>query len=256
MKRGEPEEPADEAFEALLRYMRDSRGFDFTGYKRTSLIRRVRHRMDQAGYDGYDEYLDVLQASADEFAALFNTILINVTAFFRDADAWEFLRTDVIPPLPGARRAKEPIRVWSAGCASGQEPYSLAILLAEALGPEAFQQRVKIYATDVDELALAEARAGWYDERAVESVPAEYLSRYFEQTDRRYQIRKDMRRTVIFGRNDLVKDGPRSGVDLFACYGLIIYLNIGPTASTLGRLHFGLAQRGILFLGHAERLPI
>src|SRR6195952_5517668 len=158
MKRGEPEEPADEAFEALLRYMRDSRGFDFTGYKRTSLIRRVRHRMDQAGFDGYDEYLDVLQASADEFAAMFNTILINVTAFFRDADAWEFLRTDVIPALLDERGANEPIRVWSAGCASGQEAYSLAILLAEALGPEDYQRRVKIYATDVDEVARAAGR--------------------------------------------------------------------------------------------------
>src|SRR6195952_51100 len=254
MKRGEPEEPADEAFEALLRYMRDSRGFDFTGYKRTSLIRRVRHRMDQAGFDGYDEYLDVLQASADEFAALFNTILINVTAFFRDTDAWEFLRSDVIPALLDERGPNEPIRVWSAGCASGQEAYSLAILLAEALGPEAFQQRVKIYATDVDELALAEARAGWYDERAVESVPAEYLSRYFEQSDGRYQIRKDLRRTVIFGRNDLVKDAPISRVDLLACRNTLMYLNGETQRNVLGRLHFGLAARGVLFLGQAEML--
>lgn len=90
-------EPTDESFEALLRYMRDSRGFDFTGYKRTSLMRRVRHRMDHAGYESFEQYLDVLQASSEEFSALFNTILINVTAFFRDPDAWEFVRTDVIP---------------------------------------------------------------------------------------------------------------------------------------------------------------
>lgn len=87
-------EQADESFEALLRYMRDSRGFDFTGYKRTSLMRRVRHRMDQAGHDTFEEYLDVLQASSDEFSALFNTILINVTAFFRDPEAWEFIRSE------------------------------------------------------------------------------------------------------------------------------------------------------------------
>ena len=91
----------DDAFEALLRYMRDSRGFDFTGYKRTSLMRRVRHRMDQAGHETFEEYLDVLQASSDEFAALFNTILINVTTFFRDPDAWQYLQTDVIPDRPG-----------------------------------------------------------------------------------------------------------------------------------------------------------
>jgi two-component system CheB/CheR fusion protein len=139
--------------------MRDSRGFDFTGYKRTSLVRRVRHRMDHAGYDNFDQYLDVLQASAEEFSALFNTILINVTSFFRDPDAWEFVRTDVIPRMLAERGPDDPIRVWSAGCASGQEAYTLAILLAEALGPDAFRQRVKIYATDIDEEALTEARA-------------------------------------------------------------------------------------------------
>jgi two-component system CheB/CheR fusion protein len=254
MTRGETEEPANEAFEALLRYMRDSRGFDFTGYKRTSLIRRVRHRMEQAGFDGYDEYLDVLQASADEFAALFNTILINVTAFFRDTDAWEYVRTDVIPALLSERGPNDPIRVWSAGCASGQEPYSLAILLAEALGAEAFQQRVKIYATDVDELALAEARAAWYDQKAVESVPADYLQRYFDQSDGRYQLRKDLRRAVIFGRNDLVRDAPISRVDLLTCRNTLMYLNGETQRNVLGRLHFGLAPQGILFLGHAEML--
>ena len=157
----------DDSFEALLRYLRDSRGFDFTGYKRTSLMRRVKHRMDHAGYTTFDEYLDVLQASSDEFAALFNTILINVTAFFRDPEAWESIQNEVIPSILAERGPEDPIRVWSAGCASGQEAYTLAILLAEALGFEAFRQRVKIYATDVDDLALSEARAASYDARAV-----------------------------------------------------------------------------------------
>ncbi|BCI55076.1 hypothetical protein NIIDNTM18_43540 [Mycolicibacterium litorale] len=172
---------SDEVFEALLRYMRDSRGFDFTGYKRASLMRRVRHRMDQAGYETFEEYLDVLQASSDEFAALFNTILINVTDFFRDAAAWDFLREEVVPSLLAERGPSDPIRVWSAGCASGREAYTLAMVMAEALGPEAFRQRVKIYATDVDEEALTEARAASYDAKSVESIPTELLRRYFEQ---------------------------------------------------------------------------
>ena len=165
----------DESFEALLRFMRDSRGFDFTGYKRTSLMRRVRHRMEQAGHPTFEEYLDVLQASSDEFAALFNTILINVTTFFRDAEAWDVLPDDAIPAMLAARAPHDPIRIWSAGCASGQEPYSLAMLLAEELGLDDYRQRVKIYATDVDEEALTEARAASYDAKAVESVPPEYL---------------------------------------------------------------------------------
>ncbi|OBF15555.1 chemotaxis protein CheR [Mycobacterium kubicae] len=244
----------DESFEAVLRYLRDSRGFDFTGYKRTSLMRRVRHRMEQAGYSAFDEYLDVLQASSDEFAALFNTILINVTAFFRDPEAWEFISSDVIPRMLAERGPDDPIRVWSAGCASGQEAYTLAMLLTEALGADAFRQRVKIYATDVDEEALALARSAAYDARAIESVPPEMLGRYFEQVNGRYLFHKDLRRAVIFGRNDLVKDAPISRVDLLVCRNTLMYFNAETQRNVLGRLHFALAPQGTLFLGHAEML--
>ncbi len=244
----------DEAFEALLRYMRDSRGFDFTGYKRASLMRRVRHRMDQAGYSSFDEYLDYLQASSDEFTALFNTILIKVTSFFRDPDAWEYLSTEVIPRMLAERESSDPIRVWSAGCASGQEAYTLAMVLAEALGPDAFRQRVKIYATDVDEDALTEARGATYDAKAVDAIPADLLARYFEQVNGRYAFRKDLRRAVIFGRNDLVRDAPISRVDLVVCRNTLMYLNAETQRTVLGRLHFALAPQGTLFLGHAEML--
>lgn len=234
----------DESFEALLRYVRDSRGFDFTGYKRTSLVRRVRHRMDQAGYKTFEEYLDVLQASSDEFVALFNTILINVTAFFRDPDAWDFVRSGVIPRMLAERGPTYPIRVWSAGCASGQEAYTLAILPAESLGPESFRQRVKIDATDIDEEALAEARSASYDAKAVESVPPDLLARYFEQVNGRYVFHKDLRRAVIFGRNDLVKDAPISRVDLLVCRNTLMYLNAETQRNVLGRLHFALGHQG------------
>lgn len=245
---------SDEAFEALLRYMRDARGFDFTGYKRASLMRRVRHRMSQAGYETFEQYLDVLQASSDEFAALFNTILINVTAFFRDPDAWDYIAADVIPRILAERGPEDPVRVWSAGCASGQEAYTLAMLLTEALGADEFRRRVKIYATDVDEDALSEARAATYDARAVESVPPEFLARYFEQVNGKYVFRKDLRRAVIFGRNDLVKDAPISRVDLLVCRNTLMYMNAETQRNVLGRLHFALAGQGILFLGHAEML--
>lgn len=248
------ETKADESFEALLRYMRDSRGFDFTGYKRTSLMRRVRHRMGQAGYDSFEQYLDVLQASSDEFSALFNTILINVTAFFRDSEAWDYVATDVIPRMLADRGPDDPIRVWSAGCASGQEAYSLAMLLAEALGPDGYRHRVKIYATDVDEDTLAEARAATYEGKAVESVPGHLLKRYFDPLNGRYVFNKDLRRGVIFGRNDLVKDAPISRVDLLLCRNVLMYMNAETQRNVLGRLHFALAPQGTLFLGHAEML--
>lgn len=237
-----------------MRYVRDARGFDFTGYKRTSLMRRVRHRMDQAGFSTFEEYLDTLQASADEFAALFNTILINVTSFFRDPPAWEYVRDEVVPALLAERGPSDPIRVWSAGCASGQEAYTLAMILAEAMGVDEFRQRVKIYATDVDEEALAEARAATYEAKAVESVPEDLRDRYFESVNGRYVFRKDLRRAVIFGRNDLVKDAPISRVDLLVCRNTLMYLNADTQRNVLSRLHFALAPRGVLFLGHAEML--
>jgi two-component system, chemotaxis family, CheB/CheR fusion protein len=253
-RRDEMETNTDESFEALLRYMKDSRGFDFTGYKRTTLMRRVRHRMDHANHETFEEYLDVLQASSDEFDALFNTILINVTSFFRDPDAWQYISTDVIPRLLAERGPDAPIRVWSAGCASGQEAYTLAMLLAETLGPDAFRQRVKIYATDVDEDALTEARAATYEAKAIESVPAELLNKYFEQVNGRYVFHKDLRRAVIFGRNDLVKDAPISRVDLLVCRNTLMYMNAETQRNVLGRLHFALGIQGTLFLGHAEML--
>ena len=248
------DDTTDESFEALLRFMRDSRGFDFTGYKRTSLMRRVRHRMDQAGYTSFEEYLDVLQAGSDEFASLFNTILINVTAFFRDPEAWDFISTEVIPRMLAERGPGDPIRAWSAGCASGQEAYTLAMLFAEALGTDVFRQRVKIYATDLDEEALTEARAASYDAKAIESVPKELLARYFDQVNGRYVFHKDLRRAVIFGRNDLVKDAPISRVDLLVCRNTLMYLNAETQRNVLGRLHFALKPQGTLFLGHAEAL--
>jgi two-component system CheB/CheR fusion protein len=157
----------DPNFEALLLYLKEARGFDFTGYKRSSLMRRVDRRMAQIGISGYVEYLDHLQVHPDEFTALFNTILINVTGFFRDADAWAYLSKEVLPTILSARPVDAPIRVWSAGCASGEEAYSLAIMLAEAMGAEEFRQRVKIYATDVDDEGLTHARHAAYSERAV-----------------------------------------------------------------------------------------
>jgi two-component system CheB/CheR fusion protein len=151
-------ENENEVFEELLAYLQQSRGFDFTGYKRSSLMRRVRKQMLSHELEKFSEYLDYLQVHPEEFLPLFNTILINVTNFFRDASAWKYLRTQALPRLINNKSNSSPIRIWSAGCASGEEAYSLAMILAEILGVEKFRQRVKIYATDVDEEALNQAR--------------------------------------------------------------------------------------------------
>ena len=247
-------EPVDPQFEALLVYLKESRGFDFTGYKRSSLIRRVNRRMTQVGSTDHQSYLDHLQVHPDEFTALFNTILINVTGFFRDAEAWDHLRREAVEPLLARKAGDEPLRIWSAGCASGQEAYTLAMAFAEAMGVEAFRERVKIYATDVDEEALDEARQASYGERAMETVPPELADRYFERAGGRWAFRKDLRRSVIFGRNDLVQDAPISRIDLLTCRNTLMYFNAETQARILRRFHFALSDGGVLFLGKAEML--
>src|SRR5438552_12468743 len=164
----------DESFEALLEFLTGTRGFGVTGYRRSSLQRRVSKRLAEVGVDSYTDYLDFLEVHPEEFAQLFNTILINVTGFFRDTAAWDYLAKTVIPRVVRSKSADEPVRVWSAGCASGEEAYSIAILLAEALGDEAFRNRVKIYATDVDEEALAQARQGNYGAGEVGPISREH----------------------------------------------------------------------------------
>jgi two-component system CheB/CheR fusion protein len=239
--------------EALLSYLKESRGFDFTGYKRTSLTRRIDRRLVQVGIESYSDYLDYLQVHPEEFTELFNTILINVTGFFRDTEVWEYLHTDVIPDLVRAK-GSGPIRVWSAGCSSGEEAYTLAMLFAEVLGVDQFRERVKIYATDVDEEALTHARLANYSAQDVRAVPAELLAKYFESAGGRYVFRPELRRSVIFGRNDLVQDAPISRIDLLVCRNTLMYFNAEAQSRILSRFHFALAPDGVLFLGKAEML--
>jgi two-component system, chemotaxis family, CheB/CheR fusion protein len=241
-------------FEALLNYLKQTRGFDFTAYKRSSLMRRVLVRMQTLGAKSFAGYLDFLQVDTDEFTRLFNTILINVTSFFRDPQHWDYVRDEVVPRLVGSSATTDPIRVWSAGCASGEEAYSIAMLLAEVLGSEAFRERVKIYATDADEEALAQARHAVYSAQSAADVPPPLLERYFEKQDDRYLFNKELRRSVIFGRHDLIQDAPISRVDLLLCRNCLMYFNTEAQSQVLARFHFALVPRGVLFLGKAETL--
>src|SRR3954452_10545995 len=241
-------------FERLLEFLKQQRGFDFTGYKRTSLQRRVAKRMEEVGISSHRDYLEHLEVSPGEFTELFNTILINVTGFFRDPVAWDYIRSEVVPELLERKGPADDIRVWSAGCASGEEPYSLAMLLAGALGDDAFRDRVKIYATDIDEDALNLARHATYSEKAVEPVPADLRKQCFEQHDHQYAFRRDLRRALIFGRNDLVQDAPISRIDFLMCRNTLMYFTAETQSRILSRLNFALRPTGYLFLGKSEML--
>jgi two-component system, chemotaxis family, CheB/CheR fusion protein len=245
---------AIDSLDALLEFVKSSRGFDFTGYKRSSIERRVAKRMGEVGVERYDDYIDYLELHGEEFAELFNTLLINVTSFFRDPQTWEHLATEVLPGFIQGRSADSPLRVWCAGTASGEEAYTVAMVLARVLGDAAFSERVKIYATDVDEEALDQARHGAYQPRQLENVPRDALERFFERTEQRYVFRKDLRRSVIFGRNDLIQDAPISRIDLLVCRNALMYFTAETQAQILRRFHFALDDEGILLLGKSEML--
>ncbi|MEH1959917.1 MAG: CheR family methyltransferase [Nostoc sp.] len=244
----------DPEFENLLIYLRQNRGFDFTGYKRSTLMRRVSKRMQSFTIENFEEYLDYLEVHPEEFNYLFNTILINVTAFFRDSSAWEYIAEQILPNLIRNKKTSDQIRIWSAGCASGEEAYTLAILMVQILGVEEFRQRVKIYATDVDEDALNQARLATYSAKDVQTVPDELRQKYFETVGNRYVFRQDLRRSVIFGRHDLLQDAPISRLDLLVSRNTLMYFNSETQGRILARFHFALNDNGYLFLGKAEML--
>jgi two-component system CheB/CheR fusion protein len=242
----------DAAFEGLIRYIQESRGIDFRGYKRTSLRRRVALRMERVASETVSAYHAYLEAHPQEFVELLNTVLINVTSFFREPEAWDSLKTTVLPLLLAEGRPHRSIRVWSIGCASGEEPYSLAMLFADTLGITEFSHRVKIYATDLDESALNAARHATYLPHQVEAVPAPLLEKYFERTTNHYVVNRELRKAVIFGRHNIVHDAPISRIDLLVCRNLLIYLETDTQNTVLPRLHYALVDDGCLFLGKAE----
>ena len=244
----------DAALDDLLRFIRDDRGFDFTGYKRASVGRRVRRRASELGFDSLTAYRDLLEADVDEFTSLFNTILINLTGFFRDQAAWEYLEHEIVPEILSRHDDDQPIRLWSAGCATGEEPYTLAMVMANQIGIDETERRVKIYATDIDLEALAHARAAVYSDKSLQDVPEELRAAYFEPEihGRGWVVIPELRRTVVFGRLDLTRDPPISRVDLVACRNTLMYLNSETQGFVIPRLQYALGDSGYLFLGRAE----
>jgi two-component system CheB/CheR fusion protein len=200
---------------------------------------------------GYREYLE---QHPDEFRELFNTILINVTGFFRDKETWDLLATEVIPKVLEAKSPDSSIRCWSAGCASGEEPYTMAMLFADAVGEDEFPDRVRIYATDVDEDALGQARDAAYSSKELGDVPPELRERYFQPAATGFAFRPDLWRSVIFGRNDLLKDPPISRVDLLVSRNTLMYFGPDAQERVLANFYFGLNRDGFLVVGKAEAL--
>jgi two-component system CheB/CheR fusion protein len=235
----------------LIQTIAAERGLDLRGYKMSTLERRIRRRMAQVGVAEYEGYLEKVRSDPQETNELLNTVLINVTEFFRDPQAWEVLRTDILPRLLAGMKPGDVFRAWSAGCASGEEPYSLAILLADYLGPRHSDYDIKIYATDIDEEALNIARRGEYPSGHLRRMQPAWRERYFHGSSV-LRLNREIRRMVIFGRSNLVADAPISHCQIVVCRNVLIYFDSATQKQIFARFHYALEPNGFLFLGKAE----
>ncbi|WP_454280259.1 chemotaxis protein CheB [Sphingomonas sp. Marseille-Q8236] len=236
----------------LCRVLRNAIGHDFSGYKRTTLVRRVERRMHVLGIGTGSAYLARVKSDADECEALFRDLLINVTRFFRDTELFETLRTKAILPLLRARDPDEDIRVWIPGCSSGEEAYSIAMMFAEAAREAGQPLAVQIFATDIDEQMLQIAREGSYPAAALADIPAPLRERYTLPHAERFSIAGSIRDMIRFSNHSLVKDPPFSRIDLVSCRNLLIYFDDRLQQSVLPLLHYALRPGGYLFLGPSE----
>ena len=237
----------------LLALLRARTKFDFRCYRKKMLARRLERRMGLSHFENVAEYLAHLREHPEEVKQLARDLLISVTRFFRDPDAFSTLETEVIAPLIQAKDADAPLRVWVPGCATGEEPYSLAMLLLEQQAAAQNPCRLQIFATDVDEQALEVARRGIYPEGISADVSPERLARFFTRVDESaWQISKQVRETVTFAVQNLITDAPFSKMDLISCRNLLIYLEPEVQKKVITLLHFALKEGGYLFLGPSE----
>ncbi len=228
--------------------------FDFSPYRKGTLVRRIERRMSLAHVERMADYLRQLRSDAAEVTALFKDLLIGVTSFFREPKAWQLLEQQVLPPFVAAKTPGSPLRVWVAACATGEEAYSLAMLLIEQLHAAQKTLDIQIFATDVDTDALEFARAGVYPESIAADVPPHCLRRFFTQGDHSYRVSKELREAVTFAEQNLIADPPFSRIDLISCRNLLIYLEPPIQKKIVSLLHFALADGGYLFLGSAETM--
>ncbi len=247
------EERTEDVLHSILERVNRQASIDFHAYKTSTILRRINRRMTVTHCRTMREYHDYLYSHPEEVGELVKAFLINVTQFFRDPEAFAYLRNEILPRLIAQTRYRDRVlRFWAAGCATGEEPYSLAMLLTDLLGAELPEWSVKIFATDVDEAAINFARRGLYSENLLKSVPPEYRERFFERVDQGYRISKTLRQMVIFGQQDLSRSAPFPRIDLVLCRNVLIYFTPELQEYVLNQFAFSLSPNGYLFLGKAE----
>lgn len=241
------------ALDGLLEEVRTRSSLDFSSYKSPTIMRRLHRRVVATNSGNLEGYVRYLEGHPEEYQQLIGSLLIKVTEFFRDQELFQYLRETVLPAIIAAARTRDnEIRIWSAGCATGEEAYSLAILLLEVLGDELDQFNARIFATDVDAEAIAFARRGIYPAAVLAEMPEELISRYFTRDDDTYQVKKRVRTLTVFGQHDLGQRAPFPNVDLVLCRNVLIYFTPDLQRHTLHLFAYSLRDEGYLVLGKSE----
>ena len=248
-----PVGPQGRQFAVLLDRIRERSGIDFSTYKTATVIRRLRGRMGATGHSSLAQYAKQLEADPEEYARLISSLLIKVTEFFRDPKVFNHLRDHTLPGLiDEARREGRQLRVWSAGCSTGEEAYSLAITVLEAIGDEDITGDVRVFATDIDSAAIAFARRGFYPPATLQKLPAAVRDRYFMKSDGGYEVTKSLRSLMTFGVHDLGARAPFPRIDLVLCRNVLIYFSPPMQRAALETFGFSLRDDGRLVLGPSE----
>jgi two-component system CheB/CheR fusion protein len=242
------------ALNSIFQLLRRSTGVDFTHYRKTTILRRIQRRMVVHKIDKLDEYVKYVQVNPAEIKALYQDMLINVTSFFRNPRVFDSLKSEVFPAILKNRSTDAPIRIWTPGCASGEETYSVAIALLEHLGDKAHQVPIQFFGTDVSEISITKARSGVYPENIQSDVSAERLRRFFTKAEGGYRISKSIRDACIFAQHNVLNDPPFSQMDLICCRNVLIYLEPILQNKVISLFHYALRMGGFLVLGTSEGL--
>jgi two-component system CheB/CheR fusion protein len=258
--RGIPHEPADgqgggvdeTAIESIFRALRDAYAIDFSLYKPNTVARRVERRLQMNGAVDLDHYVARLREDREELNSLYRDLLIGVTQFFRDEKAFRLMETEILPQLLSRVAPNEDLRVWIAGCATGEEAYSIGILVHEAFANRQRPVNAKIFATDVHQASLDFASAGFYSQESLQGMSDERKARFFVPHPGGYQVSAELRKTIVFAPHNVVKDAPFTKLDLVCCRNLLIYFQPAAQKKAISLFHFALKASGIMFLGPSE----
>jgi two-component system, chemotaxis family, CheB/CheR fusion protein len=238
----------------IVSVIHEQTGIDFTSYKQSTVARRVQRRIGIAQLANPEDYLEFLEQSPQEAAMLGRDLLINVTKFFRDGEVFDVLRGEILPAILNRAGARKALRIWVSGCATGEEAYSIAILVHELVTARGEKWDVKIFATDVDKVSIEHASRGLYPNSIAADVTPELLARFFVQENGGLQICPEIRKQVVFAQQNILRDPPFTKVDLISCRNLLIYLRADSQKKVMTRLHFALRPGGYLLLGTSEAI--